>query len=223
MDEFLKSLSFKKGRAAWSFFWGMIFLSLLSYAWPQNTEEWLFVNATDSAYFFEKIRSGQIGKIIGRSFVHADVFHCLSCVFWLLLVGVQIEALYGSILLVFLIFTIGSVSNCVEYWIRGSIPCGFSAVAVGLGAFLYRCQFLFQEKIYFPKLEKIILLGHPFGALIVSLGLYYHVSNAIFLPLDQFIQLIGPSCLNVAHFAHFSGMAMGWFLGGFIRRSARIA
>jgi GlpG protein len=90
-----------------------------------------------NAPMFEKIRAGEVWRIVSPILLHANEFHIFFNLLWLLMLGRLIEERIGPFRFIALILVIAAVSNTAQYLISGPNFLGISGVIVGLLGFIW--------------------------------------------------------------------------------------
>lgn len=86
---------------------------------------------------FQKLRQGQLHRLITPVFLHGSILHILFNMIWLFVLMKQIEMKIGAIKTLFLSIAIGIVSNVIQYIVTGPFFVGASGIIVGLAAFIW--------------------------------------------------------------------------------------
>jgi GlpG protein len=95
---------------------------------------------TKAAPLFEKIRQGEITRLFTPCLLHADIFHLLFNMMWLVVIGKQIENRMGTFPYIAFILIAGIASNIAQYLMSGPNFIGFSGVLCGQIAFVWLRQ-----------------------------------------------------------------------------------
>lgn len=95
---------------------------------------------TINAPLFEKIREGQIWRLVTPIFIHADIFHLFFNMIWLLVLGMQMEKKLGIAKLITFIIVSAVISNTAQYLMSGPDFVGFSGVLCGMIVFVWLRQ-----------------------------------------------------------------------------------
>lgn len=90
-----------------------------------------------SAPMFEKIRQGEVWRIVTPILLHANEFHIFFNLLWILMLGKLIEERIGPFRYIALILLIAAVSNTAQYLISGPNFVGISGVVVGMMGFIW--------------------------------------------------------------------------------------
>lgn len=137
-----------------------------------------------------EIRSGQVWRIVSPVLVHFGVLHLLFNMLWFVVMASMVESRERSGKLLFLILTIGGISNLAEYSLTGPYFGGMSGVLYGLLGYIWMKVRLDPLSGYFLGMNTVTLLMVWF-----------------------FICLLGviPNVANIAHvFGLLSGFAIGF-------------
>jgi GlpG protein len=138
----------------------------------------------------EEIANGEVWRLITPCFVHFGLFHLGFNMMWLLDVGRQIEAAFGTLALAAMVLVLGVASNYGQYGVSGPYFGGMSGVIFGLFGF--------------------VLVMSRFAP---ATGLVMSNANAV-LMMGWFVVcmtgLVGP----IANVAHGLGLALGAGFGG---------
>lgn len=214
MEEFLKQINLKNGKATWSLLLLLILIWLCVEYGPATLPDYFYLN--------EKVFRGEIWRLFTPSIIHSNFGHVIKSCCWLIFLGYQIEYYFGTGRFILLIALLMLFSNCTEF-LLGSRSIGFSSISVGIGAFLWRREFSFKEKFYFPLLEKLILFAGNFTVWMIALAESHHLFPFITHLADRISEWLSrPNVTEISHIAHFIGGVFGFLLGGFSRFRYRI-
>ena len=86
---------------------------------------------------FEKIRTGQIWRLLTPIFLHSDFLHILFNMGWAWILGKQMEERLRLWKILLFILIVGVISNVVQYLMSGPYFVGFSGVIVGMAGFIW--------------------------------------------------------------------------------------
>ncbi|QDU98172.1 Rhomboid protease GlpG [Lignipirellula cremea] len=139
------------------------------------------------------IRQGQVWRVLSPIFLHLDILHLLFNVYWLFLLGSQIENRFGSLVLGALVLSMGLFSTVMQ----GMFPVewggwpwggGMSGVVYGLLGYIWiLSRFDPNSGLYLSQLTLILMLVWLFACLTGKVG-------------------------PVANVAHFAGIGSGMSL-----------
>ncbi|MDR2539660.1 MAG: rhomboid family intramembrane serine protease [Chlamydiales bacterium] len=152
---------------------------------------------------FEKIRQGQIWRLVTPIFLHRDFLHILFNMAWLFLFGKQLDLRIGKKKMLVLIFLLAIASNVAQYIMSGPYFIGISGIVVGMGGFIWMRQKKAPWEGYSIQKSTLLLLFFFVVAMVVLDGviwgikLFYHLAPA----------------LQIANTAHVVGGLTGAFLG----------
>jgi GlpG protein len=151
---------------------------------------------------FEKIRQGQIWRLISPAFFHASFFHLFFNMLWLIVLSKQIEQRLGIWRTLSFVLIVGIISNTAQYLISGPNFVGFSGVLCGMLTFIWMRQYYAPWEGY--QLDK---------ATIVFMLLYI-----CFMALLQLVSFVLETnselsiSTGIANMAHLMGALMGIIL-----------
>jgi GlpG protein len=152
------------------------------------------------AYPPGKIRDGAYWALLTSVFVHLELWHLAFNVYWLYVLGSELERAIGSVR--WLLFFIGAavVSSGAELGFAGTTGIGASGVGYAIFGFMWitRKQFPTFAKVLTQSTIAMFFLWLV-GCLVMTLSDAWHVGNA----------------------AHFSGLIFGVTVGAFWLYPAR--
>ncbi len=162
---------------------------------------------------FEKIRQGQIWRLVSPAFFHENLLHILFNVLWLWVLGKQIESRLSKIKYLSLVLVIALFTNTCQYLMSGYKFLGYSGVIMGLVGFIWMRQKVAPWEGY--PLSKSALLF--IGIYILSLFVLQFFSFGL--------EVVGVHLFsaNIANTAHISGGILGLILGRFPFFSRRVS
>lgn len=141
---------------------------------------------------FGDIENGELWRLITPIFMHAGVFHLLFNCYWLYILGTQIENSKGTLKYALIVLLAAVIPNVLQAVFRGPNFVGISGVVCGLFGYIW------MKSVYAPREGMFI---NPTTVYII-LG-YLVLCMAPFFPGHD----------QIAHFAHFGGLAVGVALG----------
>ncbi len=138
----------------------------------------------------QEIADGEVWRLITPCFVHFGVFHLGFNMMWMLDVGRQIEAAYGTLALAAMVLVFGVGSNYGQYGVSGPYFGGMSGVIFGLFGFvMVMSRFAPASGLVMSNANAVLMLG---WFVVCMTG------------------LVGP----IANVAHGLGLALGAGFGG---------
>jgi GlpG protein len=152
---------------------------------------------------FEKIKEGQVWRLISPCFLHKDLLHLIFNMFWLVLLGKQVEQRISRFKYLLLILIIGIISNLSQYFMSGPYFLGYSGIIMGLVGFIWSREKLAPWEGY--PLQKTI-----FFFLAIYVVLMFVLSFFSFVTQIVGMNLFTP---NIANTAHLVGAFVGYLLG----------
>jgi len=152
---------------------------------------------------FEKIRHGEVWRLVSPILLHGDILHLFFNMIWLLILGSQIEARLGrSRFLLFILMT-AALSNTAQYLVSGPNFIGFSGIVCGMAFFIHRRQAL-------APWEGYLMSTGTFQFILFFIGSLFVLSSISFI-LEFFAIASFP--IAIANTAHIFGAVAGWLLG----------
>lgn len=152
---------------------------------------------------FEKIKEGEVWRLISPIFLHIDLFHLFFNMLWLFVLGKQIELRLGIARYLFFIGIIAIPSNIVQYIVGGPNFIGFSGVLAGMLAYIWLRQHIAPWEGY--QLDRLTIL---FIVLFIALMAFLQLV-AFFVGTFSGIEVT----TGIANTAHLTGAAIGLLLG----------
>ena len=171
-------------------YWEGIYQWFLSYPKPDPSL---------SAPMFEKIREGQVWRLISPVFMHGNIIHILFNMLWLWLLGKMVEERMKPMRYLVLMLILGVVSNTAQYLMSGPFFIGYSGIITGLAGFIWMRQRKAPWEGYpLPRSTLIFLMIFIFGmgALGVMSFIFERLGHSFF-------------AMNLANTAHITGMLLG--------------
>ena len=92
------------------------------------------------APMFEKIKTGEVWRLVTPVLLHGGFLHILFNMCWLWVIGFQVEQRLGKLRMLFLMILIALVSNSAQYFMSGPFFVGLSGVICGLVGFIWQRQ-----------------------------------------------------------------------------------
>jgi GlpG protein len=157
-----------------------------------------------TAPLFEKIRVGEVWRLVTPIFLHANLLHIFFNMIWLVIVGSQVERRLGigRYLLLTLIGAI--IPNTAQYLMGGPFFLGYSGVITALVGYVWARQSRAPWEGYLLARATLIFVG------LYVLGLFV-------LQLIAFIFALAGApwalATGMANTAHLVGAATGYLLG----------
>jgi len=111
-------------------FWGGLYPLLIAKATNQPS-------AFHDGPLFEKLRQGQIWRLITPGLLHDSLLHLFFNMFWLLAVGSLIERRIGSGRILGLTAVLLATTSVAQYFVSGPLFLGFSGAACGYVGFIF--------------------------------------------------------------------------------------
>lgn len=162
-----------------------------------------FTFASAKGTLFEKIRQGQVWRLISPCFLHKDLLHLLFNMLWLWMLGKQIEQRLSKTKYLLLILIIGIISNTAQYLMSGPYFLGYSGIITGMVGFIWSRQHVAPWEGY-PLQSMVFLFLGVYVILMFILSFFSFVTQIVGL------NLFTP---NIANTAHIVGAIVGYVLG----------
>lgn len=150
--------------------------------------------------FMEKIKVGEVWRLITPILLHADWQHLVLNLSWLLFLGAMMEERMGKGRLILFILITGIICNLTQYIVTGPIFCGFSGVLRGMIAYIW------VRKTFAP------FENYPISQLTINLSIGYVIAMFGFEVVGGYIDFypFGP---DIANSSHLAGVFVGSLLG----------
>ena len=155
------------------------------------------------APLFEKIRQGEVWRLLTPCFLHFDFLHIFFNMFWLLFLGPKIESRVSVWGYLFLVVASGVVSNSAQYLMSGSNFIGFSGVVCAMIAFIWARQRVAPWEGYQVPRSTFLFIATFVGAVLALqvVAFIFEVTHIIaFSP-------------GIANTAHIMGALTGYLIG----------
>jgi GlpG protein len=161
---------------------------------------------------FEKIRKGELWRLISPSFLHTNFFHILFNILWLWMLGKQVESRLKSFKYLLLVILLSLFTNTLQYLMSGPFFLGYSGVIMGLVGFIWMRQKVAPWE------------GYPLSKSTILFIFFFILSFFVLQFFSIGLQVVGVHLFssNIANTAHIGGGILGLILGRlsfFSRRS----
>lgn len=155
------------------------------------------------APLFEKIREGEIWRLVSPIFLHGDIFHLLFNMLWLYVLGTQIEIHLGASRYLSFIILTAAFSNTCQYLMGGPNFIGISGVLCAMITYVYVRQRVAPWEGYQLQRSTFLFI------MLFILGML-----AIQVVSFLFTLWIGQGfATSIANTAHIAGGLLGLLLG----------
>lgn len=148
----------------------------------------LFISSTLQGGLHE-IRAGEVWRLLSPVLIHFGLLHFVFNMLWIWSLGELIERLLGSLGLILLTLTIGTLSNLAQYYWDGPAFGGMSGILYGLLGYLW------VQSRFNPGFGVILN-----RSIVIMMMVWF---------LLCWTGLVGP----IANMAHTAGLATGTILG----------
>ena len=155
------------------------------------------------APLFEKIRAGEIWRIITPAFLHQNVFHLFFNMLWVLVLGKILEEKLGMVRFIIFILITAAVSNTAQYLMSGANFVGISGVICAMLGFIWARQ------------QKAPWEGYILSPGVLSFMLFFIVAMVAIQTFSFFSEVYFKQTFvpGIANTAHVSGALIGYLLG----------
>ncbi len=152
---------------------------------------------------FEKIREGQIWRLLTPIFLHYDIFHLFFNMIWLIVLGRQMEQHLGVGRYILFIVLTGILSNTFQYLMTGPNFIGFSGVLCAMLTFIWMRQ------------KKAAWEGYQLQSSTFTFVMLFIIAMFGIQLLSFFMEIFSHSAFSpgIANTAHLSGALLGLILG----------
>lgn len=155
------------------------------------------------APLFEKIREGEVWRLVTPIFLHYDIFHLFFNMIWLIVLGKQMEERLGAGRYILFILIAAVISNTLQYLMSGPNFLGFSGVLCAMITFVW----IRQKKAAWEGYQLqsstfvfiMIFILAMFGIQLLSFFLETYAGTSL--------------ALGIANTAHLIGALVGIILG----------
>ncbi|NGX57856.1 MAG: Rhomboid protease GlpG [Chlamydiae bacterium] len=155
------------------------------------------------APMFEKIKQGEVWRLLTPVFLHGDIFHILFNMLWLFILGRQLEERLSLGRFILFMVIVGIISNTFQYLMSGSNFLGFSGILCGMLGFIWMRQRVAPWEGYFLQPGTLLMLT-------VFILAMFGLQVVAFLSQIIFKTTFSP---GIANTAHLTGAAVGIILG----------
>lgn len=120
-----------------------------------------FVTYLKTGDGLQQIRQGQIWRLVTPIFLHGGILHLLFNMYWLYVLGVQVEVLKGTVRFGLIVLAIAVFSNLAQFLIGGSPNFyGMSGVVYGILGYIWiKQQYEPASGFQLQSFTFIILIG----------------------------------------------------------------
>lgn len=156
----------------------------------------------------QRIREGEVWRLITPAFLHHDLFHLMFNMFWLLILGRPLERLLGTGRFILFSLMAAMISNIAQYCISGPLFLGFSAVIAAYAGYIFSSVRSYYVTSLLPFYEAARFL---FWVI-----LFFTLLSFIEIGLVMTLRYTLP--ISVANTAHLVGFLFGYLFGRMYRR-----
>lgn len=155
---------------------------------------------------FEKIRQGEVWRLVTPIFLHQNLFHLLFNLLWIYLLGRQIEANLGAFRYILFCIIVTVISNTAQYMMSGPNFLGISGLVCGMVTFIW----VRMQQAGFSKNPIYFLTPGTFQGLTIFVLALFSMQVIAFI-LEATTAFTLP--IGIANTAHLFGGLAGAFLG----------
>ena len=152
---------------------------------------------------FEKIREGEVWRLLTPCFLHADIFHIFFNMCWVIILGRQIERLTTPMKYILLMVIGGLISNTAQYLMSGANFIGFSGVITTMITFIWARQKYAAWEGYQLQPSMFYFIGGFVLAI-------FFLQVVLFVLQATEVTTMSPGIANTAHLV---GGVVGYILG----------
>lgn len=154
---------------------------------------------------FEKIRQGEIWRLVTPIFLHQNLLHLLFNLLWIYLLGRQIEANLGAFRYIIFCIIVTVISNTAQYMMSGPNFLGISGLVCGMVTFIW----VRMQQAGFRNNPTYFLTPGIFQGLMLFVFALLSMQVIAFI-LEATTTFTLP--IGIANTAHFFGGLSGAFL-----------
>jgi GlpG protein len=152
---------------------------------------------------FEKIRQGEIWRLVTPAMLHLDLLHIFFNLLWFVLLGNQIEFRIGFFRYLLFMIVVAITSNTAQYLMSGPFFMGLSGIVCGMAGFIWARQQKAPWEGYLLNRFTLVFLG------LFVIGMF--AIQVVFFILQLLGKLNFP--FGIANTAHLIGALTGYLLG----------
>ena len=135
-DKLLRTLLKSGAALTYVFIGSSVAVTLLS--WFGSSEAWFLAFAiSTSVYELNDVMSGQVWRLFTPMFMHFNIVHLAFNMLWLWSLGVIVERIQGSWMMLFVVLITAGLSNVAEFYAAGPLFGGMSGVVYGLLGYIW--------------------------------------------------------------------------------------
>lgn len=159
--------------------------------------------ATPIPPMFEKIREGEIWRLITPCFIHHDILHLLFNMLWLIVLGQQMEQRLESRRYIFFAVLVGIFSNTCQYLMTGPDFIGYSGIICGMLTFIWMRQKIAPWE------------GYPLQKATINFMVFFILAMLAIQVVSFYTEVYHQLSISpgIANTAHLTGAALGAILG----------
>jgi membrane associated rhomboid family serine protease len=155
------------------------------------------------------LRNFRVWQLLTAAFLHSDIWHLLGNMWFLWIVGREMESLYGS--RDFLVFYLGAAILSTLAWVLITAAATSDPRAVMMGASGAVMAVVTLYTLFYPRREILLFF--------IPMPMWLLLVIYLFLPL---LPVIAGGTTNIAVEAHLAGAAVGFLFKQFDLRCSRL-
>lgn len=152
---------------------------------------------------FEKIKEGELWRLFTPALLHNDILHIFFNMFWLIILGSQLEARLGQWRYITFTLLAMLISNTAQYLMTGANFIGFSGVLCSMFTFIWMRQ------------RRAPWEGYQLDSMTMGFIMLFIVGMAVLQLISFYLEVQTGEIMGsgVANTAHLAGALLGAVLG----------
>lgn len=141
---------------------GSVIIALMGYMGLAGDDTmWsLTIDHYDARVPLQRIRDGEVWRLLTPMFLHFGVLHLAFNMMWMWRLGPQVESNHGSLLMVVLVVVSEVVGNLAQYAVAGPAFGGMSGVVYALFGFVWmRAQYDRKHQYALSDVNAVLMMG----------------------------------------------------------------
>ncbi len=141
---------------------GSVIIALMGYLGLAGDDTmWsLTIDHYDVIVPLQRIRDGEVWRLLTPMFLHFGVLHLLFNMMWMWRLGPQVESNHGSLLMVVLVVVSEVIGNLAQYAVTGPAFGGMSGVVYALFGFVWmQAQYSRTHRYALSDVDAVLMMG----------------------------------------------------------------